>query len=261
MTAPRQNIAAFFDLDGTLLPPPSLEWRFLGYLLARGEITSARVARWLAYFAKTILRDPHRAIAANKSYLAGIKISLVNDWEDSLAPPSSPQASLALFPAGLQRIAWHRAQGHRIFLITGTLAPLARMIARRISRQIQAPIEVQATELESSPPSWHTHPSLCSSAEWTGQLATPHMSSQAKSRALKSLAATHNLSLTQSFAYGDTSADLPMLESVGNPRAINPQSRLAQIAQKRNWPVFHWKLSAAAAAHHRIAQIAPKVAQ
>ncbi|MGA6961913.1 MAG: hypothetical protein WBY38_21055, partial [Candidatus Acidiferrales bacterium] len=64
MTAPQQNIAAFFDLDGTLLPPPSLEWRFIGYLLERDEIASAHVARWLGYFAKTILRDPHSAIAA-----------------------------------------------------------------------------------------------------------------------------------------------------------------------------------------------------
>jgi hypothetical protein len=34
-----QNVGAFFDLDGTLLPPPSLEWRFIGYLLERDQIS------------------------------------------------------------------------------------------------------------------------------------------------------------------------------------------------------------------------------
>jgi hypothetical protein len=41
-----RKIGAFFDLDGTLLAAPSLEWRFIGYLLERDEITTVNVARW-----------------------------------------------------------------------------------------------------------------------------------------------------------------------------------------------------------------------
>ncbi|MFZ0232080.1 MAG: HAD-IB family phosphatase [Candidatus Acidiferrales bacterium] len=260
MTAPQQNIAAFFDLDGTLLPPPSLEWRFIGYLLERDEIASAHVARWLGYFAKTILRDPHSAIAANKFYLAGIRTSLIEDWENSLAPPTSLEDPFPLYPAGLQRIHWHRSQGHRIFLITGAPAPLAQIIARRIAAQIQAPIEARATQLEVSQQVWHSHSWLCSSTQWTGRLASQHMSNQAKSRALIALAVTHDLDLTKSYAYGNTNADVPMLESVGNPRAINPQRRLAQIAHFHRWPILHWKEPAIAAAPNRhTTQFATKV--
>jgi phosphoserine phosphatase len=275
MTAPQQNIAAFFDLDGTLLPPPSLEWRFIGYLLGRDQIATAHVAGWLAQFAKTIVRDPHNAIAGNKSYLAGIETSLVDDWEHSLAPPSWQDESLALFDQGLERIAWHHAQGHKIFLITGTLAPLAQLIARRISQQVQAPIEVQATELEVSELNSHSHtadgdcarPSgqarlrcsgLCSYTHWTGRRASQHMSYEAKSRAIKALAVTYHLALTDSYAYGNSAADLLLLGSVGHAVAVNPRRRLSQIAQEQGWPVYHWREPAAAAARPRVAQFAAK---
>ena len=254
MTAP-ENIGAFFDLDGTLLPPPSLEWRFIGYLLERDQISGAHAARWLAHFARTILRAPHQAIEGNKFYLAGIRESLASDWENSLAQASWPEDSLALFDEGLQRIHWHHAQGHHIFLITGTLAPLAQMIARRISTQLRVPIKVKATELEAS--QWHSHCWRCSSSQWTGRLASDRMSNQAKSQALKTAAATHNLDLAKSYAYGDSAADVPMLECVAHPQAVNPSRRLARIAQQNHWPTSHWKQSRLAVTNPHRTPLAP----
>jgi phosphoserine phosphatase len=262
MTAPQQNIGAFFDLDGTLLPAPSLEWRFIGYLLERDEISGAQLARWLAHFAKTILRNPHDAIEGNKFYLAGINTSLANDWECSLASASVNEDSLPLFAAGLERIAWHHTRGHRIFLITGTLAPLAEIAAKHIAAQIQAPIEVQATKLEVKPLGWHSHSWLCSANQWTGRQASQHMSNKAKANALKALAKTHNMALSQSYAYGNTAADVLMLESVGHPQAINPTKRLAQMAKERHWPILHWQKSTSAAiASLRAVQFAAKASE
>ncbi|MFZ0522795.1 MAG: HAD family phosphatase [Candidatus Acidiferrales bacterium] len=243
MIAPQQNIAAFFDVDGTLLPAPTVEWRFIGYLLARDEISTAQVARWLTHFAKTILRNPQEATEGNKYYLTGINTSLANDWERTLAPTSTYEDSLALFEPALERIAWHHTQGHQIFLITGTLAPLAQILANRIATQLQAPIEVQATKLEVKPQGWHSHSWLCSETQWTGRRASQHMSKKAKADALKTIAATHNINLAQSYAYGNTSSDIPMLESVGHPKAINPKTRFAEIAKKRHWPILNWQES------------------
>jgi HAD superfamily phosphoserine phosphatase-like hydrolase len=257
----RQNIGAFFDLDGTLLSPPSLEWRFIGYLLERDQISSTHVASWLANFAKTILRDPQQAIEGNKSYLAGINESLGSDWETDLARKSWPEDSVPLFDQGLQRIAWHHAQGHRISLITGTLAPLAQMIARRISAQLRVPIEVRATQLAVSPQGWHSHSWLRSSNQWTGRLTSDHMSHKAKSQALKTAAATHNLDLAQSYAYGDSAADVPMLESVAHPQAVNPSRRLARVARQNNWPGSHWKEAAPTISNSHAARLAPKISQ
>lgn len=247
MTATQQNIGALFDLDGTLLPAPSLEWRFIGYLLAHDKLSAVGIARWLAHFANAILRNPQEAIEGNKSYLAGIEASVANDWERTLAPVSVHEDSFPLFAAGLERIAWHHAQGHQIFLVTGTLAPLAQIVAARIAAQIQVPIEIRATQLEVRSRGWHSHSWLCSETEWTGRQTSQHMSNEAKANALNALAKTHNIALSQSYAYGDTAADIPMLESVGHPQAVNPTRRLAKVARKRNWPTLDWQESATAA--------------
>ena len=118
---PSAKIGAFFDLDGTLVASPSLEWQFIGYLLGRDAMGGGEIVRWLAQCAKDCLRDPRAATIGNKQYLAGLRESLADDWANSLAP-CSPQ----FFPAGIERVAWHFAQGHRVFLISGTLKPLAR---------------------------------------------------------------------------------------------------------------------------------------
>jgi HAD superfamily phosphoserine phosphatase-like hydrolase len=261
MTAPQQNIAAFFDLDGTLLPAPSLEWRFIGYLLERDEISSAQVIAWLAHCAKTIPRNPQEAIAGNKYYLAGIQTSLANDWESSLQRASAHEGSLPLFAQALRQIAWHHALGHQIFLITGTLAPLAQIAAKRIAAQIQAPIEVQATQLEVNRQGWR-YSWLCSSEKWTGGRTSPHMSNKAKAEALKTIAATHNLDLTRSYAYGNAASDVPMLEAVAQPQAVNPTNDLAKAAKKRKWPILNWReLATTGARSEHVAQFAAKASQ
>ena len=48
------------------------------------------------------------------------------------------------------------------------------------------------------------------------------------------------LSLVESVAYADSASDLPMLEAVGHPVAVNPETKLAAIARKRGWHVEHW---------------------
>lgn len=42
-------------------------------------------------------------------------------------------------------------------------------------------------------------------------------------------------------AYADSASDLPMLEAVGFPVAVNPEAKLAAIARRRGWHVEHWK--------------------
>ena len=134
------KIGVFFDLDGTLLPKPSLEWRFLGHLLACDEIRSAAVLRWLGNWAKTLLRNPRAAVDENKSYLAGLRESLERDWANSLEP-GSPQ----MFSEGLARISWHITQQHQVFFVSGTLVPLACAIAR----SLQGHVEVIASRARS----------------------------------------------------------------------------------------------------------------
>ena len=223
---------AFFDLDSTLLPPASLEWRFIGYLLERDQISSASVGRWIMRLAGSFWRDPHGATAENKSYLRGLREALVEEWEKSLGPESSCGDALAFFDEGLRRIAWHCAQRHRVFLVSGTLAPLARVAARNLAELVSAKIEVCATELQIAP----GRPRM-----WDGRIAGEHMSGSAKLCAVRMLAARHRLDLSRSYAYGNSAGDREMLEAVGHGIAVNPTRHLARVARKRGWETCVWE--------------------
>ena len=53
-------------------------------------------------------------------------------------------------------------------------------------------------------------------------------------------AASEGLDLEQSVAYADSASDLPMLEAVGHPVAVNPEVKLATIARRRGWHTEDW---------------------
>jgi HAD superfamily hydrolase (TIGR01490 family) len=239
MTAP-EKIGAFFDLDGTLVGPPSLEWRFIGFLLARDELSTSDIARWLAHFAKRILPDPRGATVGNKHYLAGLPESLAADWERSL-PDGWPQ----LYPAAIERMIWHWTQGHRVFVVSGTLDCLARAVARRLPGRV----EVCGTQLE------------VNGGRWTGLIVGEHMSGETKARAVRNLAARFGLSLWDSYAYGNSTSDLPMLDSVGHRVAVNPSGRLARIARGEGWPACTWRESVSASRMRRPQQLATREAR
>ena len=55
------------------------------------------------------------------------------------------------------------------------------------------------------------------------------------------LAAEHGVDLADCHAYGDSISDLPLLELVGHPVAVNPDFRLAREARRRGWGVVDWE--------------------
>ncbi len=130
------------------------------------------------------------------------------------------------FPAGLRRVREHKALGHRTVLITGALdfavAGLAPLFDEIIAAELSVrPDRTYSGELLSVPPT----------GEMRAQLLTDYC-------------AAEGLRLEDSIAYADSSSDLPMLECVGFPVAVNPETRLAAIARKRGWLVEHWSKAA-----------------
>jgi len=227
------RVAAFFDIDCTLLPAPSLEWRFLAFLLAHDDISASNIARWLARFVRLSIASPLADAYENKLYLRGLPESLVEMWQRSLVcndeTPTDPAVSaLPLFAEALARIEWHAARQHAIFLVSGTLAPLARALSLQLSRNVGVAIETYATELES-----------CGGV-WTGELTGPHISGKQKALAIAQFASRYGFSLSDSFAYADSITDLLALSSVGHPFAVNPSGRLAHHAKRRHWPIVRW---------------------
>jgi len=140
------------------------------------------------------------------------------------------------FPAGLTRVREHRRLGHRTLLITGALdfvvAPLRPLFDDVVCARLGQRDGRYDGRLEELPPI-----------------------GEARAILLDDYAAAHGLSLAESVAYADSASDLAMLEAVGFPVAVNPESRLAAIARRRGWHVEHW--SKAPGGSHRPLPLGP----
>ena len=129
------------------------------------------------------------------------------------------------FPAGIRRVREHRALGHRTVLITGALDFLVAPLAPLFDDIIAAELGVRADG---------TYDGMMTSVPPTGET---------RAYTLEAYAKQHGLSLKESVAYADSSSDLPMLEAVGFPVAVNPEMRLASIARKRGWLIEDFRKS------------------
>ncbi|KAA8886893.1 HAD-IB family hydrolase [Nocardia colli] len=61
-----------------------------------------------------------------------------------------------------------------------------------------------------------------------------------KADAVREFAAGHEVDLTRSYVYADSTADLPLLSLVGHPTAVNPDQELTSVAAERNWPALRF---------------------
>jgi haloacid dehalogenase-like hydrolase len=111
------RVAAIFDLDGTLVPEPSLEWRFFRELRCNQKISFANYFRWTMEALRLLPAGPLAVQHGNKRYLAGIYRDLAFQYT----------GSISFFAEGIARVAWHSRQGHDIVLLTGTLESLAQL--------------------------------------------------------------------------------------------------------------------------------------
>ncbi|MGI9032817.1 MAG: HAD-IB family hydrolase [Acidimicrobiales bacterium] len=128
------------------------------------------------------------------------------------------------FPAGIRRIREHRAAGHRTLLITGALDFVIEPLRPLFDDVVCARMGERNGRL-------------------TGELETVPPTGEARALVLEEYAHGQGLSLAESSAYADSTSDLPMLEAVGHPVAVNAEPKLAAIARKRGWHVEHWTRS------------------
>lgn len=75
---------------------------------------------------------------------------------------------------------------------------------------------------------------------FTGNINGEPLTGKLKANFIKQHSLKNNIDLNLSYAMGDASGDLEMLECVGNPVAVNPDSRLRKIALSRGWKIVKW---------------------
>jgi hypothetical protein len=76
---------------------------------------------------------------------------------------------------------------------------------------------------------------------YTGNLNGPIVHGPEKAARVQELAKEREIDLTRSFAYTDSINDLPLLELVGNPVALNPDRQLRVVARRRGWQVLDFR--------------------
>ena len=220
---------AFFDVDGTLLPHPSLERRFFWNLVRNRKIPAGNYFRWAAEMFRLGVPRFRTAAQANKMYLRGISATLLSAMGSGETNHWVPE----LFPAAIQRVWEHALRGDTIVLVTGTLAPLAKIVQSALEREllwrgVETQIPVIATQLA------ERH------GCWTGCIVGAAMFGDAKANAVRQFASSNGVPLSQCFAYGDHALDRSMLEVAGIRFAVNPTFRLRRMARRNGWPIVSW---------------------
>lgn len=220
-----QRQLAVFDLENTLIASnvvSSYAW------LATRHLDRPDRARFVA---KT-LREIPTLLALDRADRSDFLRYFYRRFEDApvdrLAADSAEMLSDLLitksFPAGIRRVREHRRLGHRTLLITGALELVTEPLRPLFDDIVAAEMSV-------------------TNGTYDGRLTGVPPTGEARYQTLVDYAALHNIDLQQAVAYADSSSDLPMLEVVGFPVAVNPETKLASIARKRAWLIEHWDKS------------------
>jgi fatty acyl-CoA reductase len=215
---PERHLAAF-DLENTLIASNVVaSYSWLATRRLPREDRARFVVRTLMQAPGMLALDRRDRSDFLRSFYRRYEHAPIEQIEADSAEMFSDLILSKSFPAAIRRVREHRALGHRTVLITGALdfvvKPLEPLFDHIIAAHLGTKDGVYDGRLSSVPPTGET-----------------------RAQAMIDYADEHGFLLRESVAYADSSSDLPMLEAVGFPVAVNPETRLATIARKRGWLV------------------------
>lgn len=212
----------FFDMDRTLLSENSgTLWTH--YLYRHGKLSFLGLLRaswWLVLYRFALLDMDHVA--------ARISQTIAGDSEDDLRQECGRwmRTEVARFIRNDARltIKKHQQAGEICVILSSAspyaTEPLAEMLG--LSQCICQRLEVEE-------------------GRFTGRPITPLCYGSGKIFWAEQFASERNVALKDCAFYSDSYTDLPMLERVGRPVAVNPDPRLRRAAKQRGWPIEDWR--------------------
>ena len=122
-----------------------------------------------------------------------------------------------------ERLKKHQEEGFLIILISGSFQELLEIIAKHLNIDFAVGTELEVIE-----------------NKFSGKIVPPFCFAQGKVEKVKSLLSKKKLKIDfkESFAYSDSFFDLPILEFVGNPVAVEPDKKLLEIAKNKGWQII-----------------------
>ena len=215
------HIGAFFDLDRTLINSFSAKEFFRARLFS-GKMTTREL---VAQFSGVIV---YAAGQGNFAGLAAVGAQGVKGIREDVFIEVGEDVYYkhladGIYPESRALVNAHLAKGHTVAIISAATPYQVNPIAR----DLDIP-HVMCTRME------------IERGKFTGRIIEPACWGEGKAYAAQELAKKHELDLSKSYFYTDSASDAPLLEIVGNPRPVNPDTKLSALAFKNNWPVFRF---------------------
>ncbi|WP_406034119.1 HAD-IB family phosphatase [Nocardioides sp. NBC_00163] len=218
------RVAAFFDLDGTLMSSNVIEtylWLRLGEL--SGTQKAAEIARMASKVPGYVWADrTERGTLLRTVYkeYAGARLSELDQIVDEHL---TTHILGRLAPDAVRRIREHRAAGHVTVLVTGAIRPLTRPLMPLFDHIEAADLAVDDR-------------GFC-----TGHMAASPLVGESRGAFVREWSRREGISPADSFAYADSHSDLPLLAAVGHPVAVRPDVPLFRHAKKSHWTIVDWE--------------------
>lgn len=213
--------AAYFDLDKTVLATSTTF--ALGQPMRRqGLISTPTLARGVIAHLPYILRgadEEHTVRLMDK--VAGMAAGLERArLQEVIAQALATAIEPTVYAEALDLIEAHHRAGHDVVIVSASITEMVEPVARLVGadRWVGTQMEVDAA------------------GHFTGHVTHAVLHSN-KVDALHADAAAHGIDLSASWAYSDSVSDLPMLEAVGHPVAVNPDKELRRYATEHGWLV------------------------
>jgi HAD superfamily hydrolase (TIGR01490 family) len=215
------NTAAFFDLDKTIIAKSSVlafgRSFYREGLLSRRSIAKSVYAQVMFMLVGADAQKMEKLRVAMSAMTRGWNrdqvASIVRDALTDVIEPIIYAEALELFDE-------HHAAGRKVVIVSS------------------APLEVvqPMSEFLGADEAIGTRAAIDSEGNYTGELEF-YAYGDYKAQAVRELATRAHINLPQSYAYSDSITDLPMLELVGHPVAVNPDKELAREAREREWEI------------------------
>lgn len=223
-TVPASRTAAFFDLDKTIIATSSA-FAYGREFMNNGLISHAEAMQMsLAKASYVMVGQSSEQMDSTRDHLA----ALISGWdveevlriaEEALHNVVTP----AIYSEARELIRFHRSAGHDIVIVSASASQLARPIAAELGID-----DIIATELE------------IVDGRFTGEILS-YLKGPAKSEAMMRLAEERGYDMSASYAYSDSATDIPMLQAVGNPVAVNPDRAMKKAALEHGWEIRTFK--------------------
>ena len=222
-THAHEPIGAFFDFDKTLIDVESGRVGFK-YLYDIKEIRLAfllKVAITNFFYERDWISDTRMA----RIMLTFYKNRDITPLEDGSEAFYRTYLKPHIAPNILERVREHREAGHILVLVSASLRYMLTPVVRDLGFH-----HLLCTDLE-----------ISGSGLLSGKTDGPICIHEHKRVAITNLARGKGIRLDRSYAYGNHHSDIPMLQTVGYPRAVEPTASLKKKAIENGWPILTFR--------------------